>query len=483
MGAVCQAMSDPKCSSGGTARATPVDDARRHRVAWLTSCLVVACLLVVGFEASIWRRMAQLEERIEATRPEPLLVTIQIRHAVERMEADLFGFQVSGNSSERDSFNQTLRQFTKWLAEAGSQMNSESERQLFEDLERETDRFGQEAAELAKQELRTIRRDSLLAVRQRISTSLQPLRELASRLVEACETATASRAGRVAAALDSVRITIAVSRALEVGLLVLAVAVILRVVVSPLRERLTRSEASSEQKERLASLGELAAGVAHEIRNPLTAIKFRLFSLRKSLSSEFAGNEDLAVIDHEIHRLEGIVKDFLQFARPSPLKLSNLLADDLIRGVVDLLSSELGRRGIRVDIGASEAISFRGDQRQLQQVLINLVQNAADAISDQGVITLSVRQGAATLGRQSSPVVIIEVADTGAGIPPEVESRLFAPFVSTKRGGTGLGLAIAARIVDQHGGQMQYSSRVNRGTTFTVVLPKAFADESHPAAD
>ena len=113
------------------------------------------------------------------------------------------------------------------------------------------------------------------------------------------------------------------------------------------------------------------------------------------------------------------------------------------------------------------------DPQQIQQVLINLIQNAADSIGQNGTVTLRARTGVKRLADRATEVVILEVADTGTGIAPEVEKRLFDPFFTTKETGTGLGLSIAARIVEKHGGALQYQTQVNRGTTFGVVLPRA----------
>jgi signal transduction histidine kinase len=123
------------------------------------------------------------------------------------------------------------------------------------------------------------------------------------------------------------------------------------------------------------------------------------------------------------------------------------------------------------------------DTQQLRQVLINLVQNAADGIGREGTITLSARQGASAAGRGAKAMVRIEVADDGAGIPPEVEPRLFDPFFSTKEGGTGLGLPIAARILEKHGGIIEYVTHPGRGTTFSIVLPKESDHGSEDPSD
>ena len=134
--------------------------------------------------------------------------------------------------------------------------------------------------------------------------------------------------------------------------------------------------------------------MAHEIRNPLTAIKFRLFSLKKSLPPSFAENEDARIISEEINRLDRIVKDFLQFARPSEPELVRIPAERILGEVRDFMKSELEQAAIEVKLEVSEPAWVLADTYQLKQVLINLVQNSADSIGKNGVITLGLKTGA-----------------------------------------------------------------------------------------
>jgi signal transduction histidine kinase len=237
-------------------------------------------------------------------------------------------------------------------------------------------------------------------------------------------------------------------------------------------ENLREKEAELARGEKLASLGMLAAGVAHEIRNPLTAIKAAIFLQLKKAPPGSQDRADLDLVSGEINRLEHIVRDFLQFARPGEPQLVTTPADQPLRQVQTLLAPQLDKSNIRLLLEASPPAHLRVDPEQIEQVLINLVQNAAEAIGHDGTISLRARRDSRTLGGVVTNVVVLEVSDTGPGIPPEVEKRLFDPFFTTKRGGTGLGLSIGARIVQQHGGVMQCQTRPNRGTTFGIVLPE-----------
>jgi len=226
------------------------------------------------------------------------------------------------------------------------------------------------------------------------------------------------------------------------------------------------------RQEKLATLGTLAAGIAHEIRNPLTSLKARLYTLEKHLQTVPAARKDTDIISAEISRLERIVQDVLSFARPSDPKFELIVADTLLREVHGLMSPSLESRQVRLLVNSSSEGLIRADSGHLKQVIINLVRNAADAINGEGTVTLSTRITRAPLGGRESEAVILEVSDTGNGIPPDVEKRLFDPFFSTKETGTGLGLSIAVRIVERHGGMLQYQTWPGHGTTFGVVLPR-----------
>jgi signal transduction histidine kinase len=246
-----------------------------------------------------------------------------------------------------------------------------------------------------------------------------------------------------------------------------------RDLIVPLRVKLVESQSIAERHEKLASLGLLAAGVAHEIRNPLTAIKAAVFIQQRKIAPGTPEAADAALVQREILRLERIVTEFLQFARPAEPELATISSDQPLKEVQSLLGPALAKNNIRLEIEDSTPMSVKVDGEQMKQVLINLVQNAADSIGHDGAITLRSRADRKELAQGETEVVILEVSDTGPGIAPDVEKRLFDPFFTTKSDGTGLGLSIAACIVQKHGGALQYQTQAHRGTTFGVILPRA----------
>ena len=250
------------------------------------------------------------------------------------------------------------------------------------------------------------------------------------------------------------------------------VAMVYRDMIAPLRTRLVESQSIVERHEKLAALGMLAAGVAHEIRNPLTAIKAALFIQQKKFAPASAEYADAQLVEREILRLERIVNDFLQFARPTEPELKTLPADQILLEAQQFLEPQLARINIRLILDPGPHLMVNVDAAQIKQVLINLVQNAAESIGQNGTVRLRVRRDRKRLTQAEINVVILEVVDSGKGIPPEIQKRLFDPFFTTKDTGTGLGLSIAAGIVQKHGGALQYQTQMHHGTTFGIVLPQ-----------
>jgi two-component system sensor histidine kinase HydH len=225
-------------------------------------------------------------------------------------------------------------------------------------------------------------------------------------------------------------------------------------------------EAEMERRERLASLGNMAAGVAHEIRNPLNAVSMGLQRLRAEFEPADPGEYRalVDVVQGGVRRLNTIVEDFLSLARPLSLDIQPVEVPPLLHELRGLLEGEAAAAGVALDVQVeSDALTVAADRGRLTQVLLNLALNAIQATPRGGSVTL-----AASRARDA---VALAVADTGAGIAPEVLPRLFEPYVTTKVRGLGLGLAIARRIAEAHGGRIEAESRAEGGTRFTVTLP------------
>ncbi len=244
--------------------------------------------------------------------------------------------------------------------------------------------------------------------------------------------------------------------------------------VSDTRSRLERSRNQLLVAEKLASVGKLAASVAHEIRNPLTAMKMWLFSVREAVQ----GNADLArklgIISEEISRLESIVRDFLEFSRPRTLDCQPHDVGAVLDQTQELLGPRFQGEKIRITCTPRSPLPpVMADAAQLKQVLLNLLGNAADAMAGGGEIRITSNAEKDADGR---PMVVLRVRDSGPGMPPDVQCRIFEPFFTTKEQGTGLGLCIAAQIMAAHGGGLVLESSTEKGTTFAIWLPIASED-------
>ena len=223
--------------------------------------------------------------------------------------------------------------------------------------------------------------------------------------------------------------------------------------------------------DKLTHFGQLAQELAHEIKQPLTAINARAYTLQKVLPPGSEEHKDAVIIRNEIKRLDQTVKDFLQLARPPEPRLVILTAEEALRDIKDLMASQLEQESIDFKFDCEEHLQFRADPQQLKQVLINLLKNAAESVGHQGEVSLRARRSTARLNGEEADVALIEVGDSGPGIPPEIQSKIFDPFFSTKGDGTGLGLAIAAKIIDKHGGNLEFDTEPGKGTVFRIVLP------------
>jgi len=228
-------------------------------------------------------------------------------------------------------------------------------------------------------------------------------------------------------------------------------------------------EERARQAEKLAAIGTLAAGLAHEIRNPLNGAQLHLSYLERAIKKK-AGEQDMLdatrVVADEITRLAHLVTEFLDFARPKPLQLkatSLFKLCDHARSMV-LTQAEAVRVDVSCDLPSTD-LEFQADQAKLTQVLLNLLQNAVEATGNGGGGSVVLR------ARRGPRHVIIDVEDDGPGLSTP-EAPIFDAFFSTKEGGTGLGLAITHRIVTDHGGSIDVSSKTGR-TTFRVILPLA----------
>lgn len=235
------------------------------------------------------------------------------------------------------------------------------------------------------------------------------------------------------------------------------------------QKELEKSREKLFQSEKMALIGKLAAEVAHSIRNPMTAIKMRLFSLERSLDLAPAQKEDLEVILLEMKHLDNVVRNFLEFSRPPKLKKHPLNISEVVDAVLTLLQKRLELHNITVRRDARQKLpEISADSELLKEAMVNLIVNACDAMPQGGTLNIMEDIAAADFLGEA---VMVKISDEGTGIPPHLINKIWEPFFSTKEDGTGLGLPIAKRIINEHGGKITINSIEGKGTEFIIILP------------
>lgn len=233
--------------------------------------------------------------------------------------------------------------------------------------------------------------------------------------------------------------------------------------VKRIAEELRKTEKELARQEKLAELGEMASGVAHELRNPLTAIRGFAQRMYRQFPESDKNKQYCAIIIKEVDRMNKIIKDVLDFARKPKPVFQKADINAVIKECLILMKDEISSKGIVVCPTFGDIPPFLFDPIQIRQVISNLISNAVQAMSSGGALGI-------TTYLQDN-YVKIEVQDTGVGISPEILNDIFHPFFTTKSGGTGLGLALAYEIIEDHKGKIEVKSKLGEGSTFIVSLP------------
>jgi len=235
-------------------------------------------------------------------------------------------------------------------------------------------------------------------------------------------------------------------------------------------DQIIEIEDQLRRADRLSALGELSAGMAHEIRNPLGSIKGTAEILRDGVGEDDPKLEFANILVKEVDRLNRVLEDFLRFAKPAPIERGLFHPNRVIRDVVELTRQQAlrSRVVVRTEFAFAEDIEISGQEEQIKQALLNLVLNAIQVMPDGGFLEISTRI--------QKGMFDLLVKDSGPGVSKDDRDRIFNPFVTTRDSGTGLGLPIAQRIIQSHGGHIKLESAPGEGSTFTICLPLSARD-------
>ena len=225
-------------------------------------------------------------------------------------------------------------------------------------------------------------------------------------------------------------------------------------------------EREMRENERMAAVGRMAAGVAHEVRNPLSSIKGLALLLKGKFAENSSDSEAAGLLIEQVERMNRTVSELLSFARPAPLKLQRVSLKGLLDNTLRLIETDTSSNGISTELEvAPDLLDVAADQDRLNQVFINLLLNSVQAMEQGGELRITAKN------THEKKTVVIKVHDNGCGIPHENIAQLFYPYFTTKSGGTGIGLAISQKIISDHNGTIRIDSIEDEGTTVTVELP------------
>jgi signal transduction histidine kinase len=442
----------------------------RWRLTTLVVGLAVAVLICVSLAVAVQRDASDKLRQLAHVELEAAALARQFRSAVDDLHGALLRIGTDASEDSVAVVQQRRQKLSAWVSARQASDLSENERRIVQKIAAETRSY-------------FIKLDALAARTNGLSSPLDRdtivmFDDSANRLQSIADDFAAAHDEELRGLLEASLRSLRWMRNLIIvclGLLLAAIAAVVvllyRDVVRPLREQLVDSEALLAKREKLAALGTLAAGVAHEIRNPLTAIKARLYTLRRTVNAD-ESKEDVQAITNEVDRLERIVRDVLGYARPADAALGHMELSSWLREFAAFVGPELTATKIELAVDTVVTATAEIDANQLRQIMLNLVRNAQEALEGRsGRIELALHREQAPLRGKASEVAVLSVTDNGPGIPAKIQSRLFDPFFTTKPAGTGLGLSIVARLVENHGGEIRFQSAPGTGTRFAVCLP------------
>ncbi len=435
----------------------------------------LVALLLALLAASAWKLAGSMDRIDEALAASDNLqvrrfrIAAQLRSRIHRMNSTLFRHQVTGDPALSERFDTLESQLTRFIEERRPLLDSSEETEILRQIEDGLNLYLAEAKKLMAARQRSDEAE-LAAMR------VERIVEMADETVELTNELAVARSEAFRELLQGYRSSVrGLQRTLWISFLLTVASsaglswMAWKVFFSPMRLELREARTLAGQRKELANIGTLASGIAHEIRNPITAMKARTFALAELVEPGSPAARQAQIIDQELARMERVVRDFLDFARPAEPDTERTELEEFLKEIREFVAPEMEQRKVTLEVAPSGGVAARIDRDQMKQVILNLIRNAAEACPDGGgrvALKAKNRDGKAT----------ISVTDNGGGIPMEFRDKLFVPFFSKKHGGTGLGLPIARNIVRKHGGELTFESVEGGGTTFKVELDSAQGD-------
>jgi signal transduction histidine kinase len=441
-----------------------------RRLTTLVISLAATVAICVALAVAVQRDASDKLRRLAHVELEAASLARQFRGLVDDLHGALLRIGTDASEDSAAVIQQRRQQLTAWINARLAANDSENERRIVRQIAAETQSYFLKLDALAaRTDGLTTRLDRDTVVM--FDDSANRLQSIADDFAAAHDEELRSLLQESLDSLRWMRNLVFACLGLLLAAIVVVVALLYGDIVRPLREQLIDREALLAKREKLAALGTLAAGVAHEIRNPLTAIKARLYTLRRTLVAD-DGREDVQAITNEVDRLERIVRDVLGYARPAEAVLGPVELSSWLREFAAFVEPELTATGNELVVDAAVTANVATDASQLRQVMLNLVRNAQEALEGRpGRIELALHRERALLRGKIAEVAVLSVTDNGPGIPVNIQPRLFDPFFTTKPAGTGLGLAIVAHLVENQAGEIKFQSAPGTGTRFAVRLP------------
>src|SRR2546425_218872 len=349
------------------------------RLYGFAAAAVLLAALVGWAGHSAWQQLKQLRKNFGAVQTESFHLAEHVEASILNLSETVLRFDLRKDPADKARFHKESQELKQWIQRQKPSVTTSFELDLLNQIELALEAYSTRTIRLLEERAQAGSAPSPKEVLEKVENKAEIL-DLCTKLKAAERSALNQFAEGSNQALGGLQRLLMVLVILVLILGLTATSLIYRVKIAPLRAQLVESRATIERQEKLASLGTLAAGVAHEIRNPLTAINVRLHSLKRTLVRGSSEHEDATVIDHEIQRLDRIVRDVLHFARPAEPRPVTITAESLFSRVQGLLGSQLEKASIRLNLVSSPTLWIRVDREQIEQVLINLIQNAAESI-------------------------------------------------------------------------------------------------------